>query len=433
MHGTHLTKTALVVASGLIMSGSFVVASSAQAAAKKSAKKPASSKKKAAPAKKKAAPAKKKAVAKPAPKKAKPCAKECAEEGRCKVRRKKCVAASTAQCAASSGCTQQGRCSLKSGACVVRSDKDCSASAICKESGHCRAKGGVCIVLKSEDCRASSGCTAKGECHHVLDRCEALVKDDCAASVGCLKEGRCSVRKGRCLVASSADCALSEGCKKDGKCKAIGRTCMANAPEPKSSGKRIGVVVGAGGGLQLFPGSLDDFGYVGAGVQAGFNLAMFGLDKLTVLAGFDFRAAGTFKATTTVNALNKGLSKQQIDVVQGVDTTLSSWFLGANYSVLGDLDSFFSVYGTGRFGMMSYALKLEEIPRKSGYEEVDATPMTMSILQLTLGVGGEIQAGPVRAFVEGGYALALAGGKSTPLDMSSPNAVVVTAGARFAF
>lgn len=93
-------------------------------------------------------------------------------------------------------CGTEGRCTGQNGRCVAASNADCKASSRCKNEGRCSAKEGKCSAETREDCREL--CAALGRCTPVNGGCDAASDDECKASKACATSKKCRSRGGRC-------------------------------------------------------------------------------------------------------------------------------------------------------------------------------------------------------------------------------------------
>jgi len=290
-------------------------------------------------------------------------------------------------------------------------------------------------------------CLEDGRCHLVVDRCVPLFPADCARSVRCMATGHCALVKGRCELTSAADCALSNLCKLHGKCAFAGAATAApdgaagrreDAAKParcvvgrrldkRSTVRRVlGLTAGGGASLLTYAGSTDDPSlFKGGGARLGWQLG-----DIVLLAGADFYAAETFVRTATVKALNKSFSKQEIEQEQEVTSALFRVAVGARYYVLGGVDGPISLYAAGGLALLRHDLTLQQVARKSGYEQLDATPMALSIVQFDVGLGTELQAGPVRPYLDLRFGAPVVGGEQGALDMGTPGSVAIHVGVR---
>ncbi len=75
----------------------------------------------------------------------------------------RCVVTS-ADCKQSRVCADDGRCTLKKDRCVVGSNADCKLSRDCAEGGQCTFKDGRCIATTNAECKGSRRCKERGAC-----------------------------------------------------------------------------------------------------------------------------------------------------------------------------------------------------------------------------------------------------------------------------
>lgn len=325
-------------------------------------------------------------------------------------------------------CASDGLCRAKGKRCVATSRKHCKASLGCRNDGRCTLKQRACVVSKTAQCAASQSCLNSGLCNLVVDRCEALLDADCSRSVGCMESARCSLVGTECKVASDVDCALSNRCKLRGKCTfhtgrcIIGRNLDKRATAPSTGGGFVGGVTL--GGL-VVSGVADSSVYKGVGGRIGWALNGF-----TVLVTGEFYLPGSFTTTRVAKAINSNLAVREIEVEQGVTSSLSRFGASANYYFWGGHRERFSLYTVGGVGLMNYSLAFDPVQRQSGYEAVSNDPMNMSLIQLDTGLGVEVRSGPVHAVVDFRIGLPVAGGVAGTVDASAPITVGLHAGVR---
>jgi hypothetical protein len=178
---------------------------------------------------------------------------------------RRCIVASSADCAASTWCKTNGACTYAHlphnrtldfmFQCAPSKSDHCAQSERCRKDGiYCiyekfkpildvdkaevarrRAFGsgglpplpGRCANESDASCRASRPCKTKGECFKskYTAFCVARKDADCKVSTQCAEDGHCTLVGSSCDAADDKDCRRSENCRTEGDCKEVNGWC----------------------------------------------------------------------------------------------------------------------------------------------------------------------------------------------------------------